>query len=95
MEVNMSRTDAYLKVILTTIAVCLIKLAFFAPPPDSFAQLPFLSSPEKAIDVNLKSIDDQEFFLSKDGDLHLGGKKGPRVFENGAWVVRVNKGLTK
>jgi hypothetical protein len=91
----MIRTDAYMKIILTTIAVCLIKLAFFSPPQDSFAQFPFLSASDKAIDVNLKSIDDQEFFWSKNGDLHIGGKKGPMVFENGAWVVRINKGLTK
>lgn len=87
----MIKADVYMKIIMTIIAVCLIKLAFFTPPRDSFAQFPFLSSSDTPVDVNLKSIDDNEFFFSKNGDLHIGGKKGPKIAESGVWVVKIIK----
>lgn len=85
------KIDFYMKIIVTIIAICLIKIAFFEPPQDSYAQFPFLSSSGKPIDVNIKSIDDNDLILLKNGDLHIGGKRGPKLMENGAWVVRLRK----
>ncbi|GAJ15912.1 unnamed protein product [marine sediment metagenome] len=87
----MTKIDLYIKIVITIIAICLIKIAFFAPPKLSYAQLPFFASSDKVIDVNIKSIDDNEFILSRNGDLHMGGKNGPKIFENGAWMVRAKK----
>ena len=81
----------YTKIVITIIAICLIKIAFFLPPKHSYAQFPFLSSSDKLIDVNIKSIDDNEVVFSRDGDLYLGGKKGLKLIENGAWIVRMKK----
>ena len=87
----MMNIDSYVKIVMTIIAVCLIKIAFFAPPKYSYAQFPFFSSSDKPIDVNIRSIDDNEFYFLKNGDLLVGGKKGPKILENGAWVVRLKK----
>jgi hypothetical protein len=43
------------------------------------------------MDVNIASIDNNELYMLKNGDICLGGKKGPRLFENGAIVVRIKK----
>ena len=85
------KIDLYIKIIITIIAICLIKIAFFLPPKYSHAQFPFMSSSDKPIDVNIKSIDDNELIFSRNGDLYIGGKKGPKLIENGAWVVRMKK----
>ncbi len=87
----MTKIDLYIKIVITIIAICLIKIAFFAPSKLSYAQFPFFDSSGKLINVNIKSIDDNDFVFSRNGDLHMGGKKGPKIFENGAWVVRVKK----
>lgn len=86
----MIKIDLYLRIVITIIACCLLKIAFFSPPRYSYAQFPFVSS-DTPINVNLKSIDDNEIIFSRNGDLLIGGKKGPKIFENGAWVVRVKK----
>lgn len=83
------KLDAYMKIVITIIAICLVKIAFLSPPPDSYAQIPFLSSGDRLVDVNIKSIDDNELVFSKDGDLYLGGKSGLKLIENGAWMVRM------
>lgn len=85
------RIDLYIKIVITIIAVCLIKIAFFAPPDYSYAQFPFLSSSDKLVDVNIKSIDGNEFIFLRNGDLQIGGKKGPKIIEDGAWVVKLKK----
>lgn len=82
----MAKEDAYLKTVLTIIALCLLKLAFFTPSA-SHAQFPFLSSSENMIDVNLKSIDGNELVLTKEGDLCIGDKKGVKLMERGALLV--------
>ena len=87
----MNPSDTYLKILLTIIAVCLVKIAFLSPPPSVHAQLPFMESSSKAMDVNIVSIDNNELYVLKNGDIHLGGKKGPKLFENGAFVVRIKK----
>lgn len=84
----MIKFDWYLKMILTIITICLLKIAFFSPPKNSYAQFPFGSS-ETPIDVNIKSIDDNEIIFTREGDLVVGGKRGARIFEKGAWVVRI------
>lgn len=84
----MVKEDAYLKTVLTIIALCLLKLAFFSPP-DSYAQFPFMPSSENLIDVNLKSIDGNELVLTKEGDLCIGDKKGLKLMERGALVVTI------
>ena len=86
----MIKIDAYLKAVVTIIAICLLKLAFFAPPKYSYAQFPFGSS-NAPVDVNIKSIDDNEIMFSREGDIVIGGKKGSKIFEKGAWVVRIKK----
>jgi hypothetical protein len=86
----MVKMDVYLKILITVIAICLFKIAFLAPPKYSYAQFPFGSS-NTPVDVNIKSIDDNEIFFSREGDLVIGGKKGPKIFEKGAWVVRIKK----
>lgn len=83
------KLDVYMKVVITIIAICLVKIAFLSPPPDSHAQFPFMDSGSKLIDVNIKSIDDSEVVFSRDGELFLGGKKGLQLTENGAWIVKV------
>ena len=83
------KLDAYMKVVITIIAICLVKIAFLSPPPDSHAQFPFMNSGDKLIDVNIKSIDDSEVVFSRDGELFLGGKKGLKLTENGAWIVKM------
>lgn len=83
------KLDAYMKIVITIIAICLVKIAFLSPPADSYAQFPFLSSGDRLVDVNIKSIDDNELVFSKDGDLYLGGKNGLKLIENGAWMVRM------
>jgi hypothetical protein len=85
------KLDAYMKVVITVIALCLVKIAFLSPPPDSHAQFPFMSSGDKLMDVNIKSIDDSELVFSRDGDLYLGGKNGLQLTENGAWMVKIKK----
>ena len=85
------KLDAYMKVVITIIAICLVKIAFLSPPPDSYAQFPFMSSGDKLIDVNIKSIDGSELVFSRDGDLYLGGKNGLKLIENGAWLVKMKK----
>ena len=85
------KLDAYMKAVITVIAICLLKIAFLSPPPDSHAQFPFMNSGDKLIDVNIKSIDDSELVFSKDGELYLGGKNGLKLTENGAWMVRMKK----
>jgi len=87
----MIKIDTYVKIVMTVIAICLIKIAFFVPTNYSYAQFPFLGASDKPVDVNIKLIDDNEFVLLKNGDLHIGGKKGPRIIENGAFVVRLKK----
>jgi len=82
--------DVYLKIVVTIIAICLFKIAFLAPPKYSYAQFPFGSS-NTPVDVNIKSIDDNEIIFSREGDLVIGGKKGSKIFEKGAWVVRIKK----
>jgi hypothetical protein len=86
----MIKIDWYLKIIFTIIAICLFKIAFFSPPRYSFAQFPFGSS-DTPIDVNIKSIDDNEIVFSREGELIIGGKKGKKFFENGAFWVRIKK----
>jgi hypothetical protein len=88
-EGTVVKEDTYLKTVLTIIALCLLKLAFFSSPPDSYAQFPFMSSSESLIDVNLKSIDGNELVLSKEGDLSIGEKKGVKLMERGALVVTI------
>ncbi len=85
------KTDTYVKILITIIAICLIKIAFFTPPKFSYAQFPFFPSGDKTIDVNLRSIDDNELIFLKNGDLQIGGKRGPKIIENGALVVRIKK----
>ena len=87
----MITSDAYLKILLTIIAVCLTKMAFLSPPPSVYAQLPFMESSKGPMDVNIASIDNNELYILKNGDIHLGGKKGPKLFENGAFLVRIKK----
>ena len=84
----MIKIDIYLKIVLTVIAICLFKIAFLAPPKYSYAQFPFGSS-NTPVDVNIKSIDDNEIIFSREGDLMIGGKQGPKIFEKGAWIVRI------
>lgn len=86
----MIKMDVYLKIIITVIAICLLKIAFLTPPKYSYAQFPFSSS-NSPIDVNVKSIDDNEIIVSREGDLMIGGKHGQKIFEKGAWVVRIKK----
>lgn len=86
----MIKKDLYLKIILTIIAICLFKIAFLAPPRYSYAQFPFGGS-SGPVDVNIRSIDNNEIIFSREGDLVLGDKKGPKLFERGAWVVRIKK----
>ena len=86
----MVKMDIYLKIVITVIAICLFKIAFLAPPQYSYAQFPFGSS-STPVDVNIKSIDDNEIIYSREGDLVIGGKQGPKIFEKGAWVVRIKK----
>ena len=86
----MVKMDVYFKIVITVIAICLLKIAFFAPPKYSYAQFPFGSS-DTPVDVNIKSIDDNEIIFSREGDLMIGGKKGSKIFEKGAWVVRIKK----
>jgi hypothetical protein len=43
------------------------------------------------MDVNLASIDNNELYILKNGDIHLGDKQGPTLFENGAFPVRIVK----
>jgi hypothetical protein len=81
--------DTYMRVVLTIIAICLVKIAFLSPPPDSHAQFPFMNAGDKLIDVNIKSIDNSELVFARDGELYLGGKKGLRLTENGAWIIKV------
>ncbi|MBN2468365.1 MAG: hypothetical protein JXD19_09475 [Deltaproteobacteria bacterium] len=85
------KIDIYIKMVITIIAICLIKIAFLSPPSSSFAQMPFFPSTDKPVDVNIKSIDDTELILLRNGDLQLGGKSGPKLIENGGWVVRVKE----
>ena len=85
------KLDAYMKAVITVIALCLVKIAFLSPPPDSHAQFPFMNSEDKLIDVNIKSIDNSELVFSRDGELYLGGKNGLKLTENGAWMVRMKK----
>ncbi len=86
----MIKIDVYLKIIITVIAVCLFKIAFLTPPKYSYAQFPFSSS-NSPVDVNIKSIDDNEIIFSREGNLLIGGTQGPKIFEKGAWVVRIKK----
>ena len=86
----MIKFDLYLKIVITIIAICLLKIAFFSPPKYSYAQFPFGSS-DGPLDVNLKSIDDNEIIFSREGDVVIGGKRGTKVFEKGAFVVRMKK----
>ena len=86
----MVKMDVYLKILITVIAICLFKIAFLAPLKYSYAQFPFGSS-DTPVDVNIKSIDDNEIIYSREGDLVIGGKQGPKIFEKGAWVVRIKK----
>jgi hypothetical protein len=86
----MFKMDVYLKIVITVIAICLFKIAFFAPPKYSYAQFPFGSS-NAPVDVNIKSIDDNEIIFSREGDLMIGGKQGSKIFEKGAWVVRIKR----
>jgi hypothetical protein len=86
----MVKMDVYLKILITVIAICLFKIAFLAPPKYSYAQFPFGSS-DTPVDVNIKSIDNNEIIYSREGDLVIGGKQGPKIFEKGAWVVRIKK----
>ena len=83
--------DKYLRIVLTIIAVCLVKIAFFSPPHDAYAQFPFMESSKGTMDVNIAAIDNNELYILKNGDMHLGGKKGPKLFENGALLVRMVK----
>jgi len=85
------KIDFYFKAVFTIIAVCLIKIAFFAPPDYSYAQFPFLSSSGQPVDVNIKSIDGNELIFSRNGDLWIGKKEGPKIIEEGAWVVKLKK----
>jgi hypothetical protein len=87
----MERIDVYMKIIFTIIAISLAKVAFFSSPPPSFAQFPFMESSKGPIDVNIASIDNNELYMLKNGDIRLGGKTGPILFENGAVVVRIKK----
>jgi len=89
------KLDVYMKVVITIIAICLVKIAFLSPPPDSYAQFPFLSSGDRPIDVNIKSIDDSELVFARDGDLYLGGKNGLKLTENGAWIVKMKNGIAQ
>jgi hypothetical protein len=86
----MVKMDIYLKIVITVIAICLFKIAFLAPPKYSYAQFPFGSS-NTPVDVNIKSIDDNEIVFSRDGDLVIGGKQKAKIFDKGAWVVRIKK----
>jgi hypothetical protein len=86
----MVKMDAYLKIVITVIAICLFKIAFLTPPKYSYAQFPFGSS-HTPVDVNIKSIDDNEIMFSRGGDIVIGGKQGPKIFEKGAWVVRIKR----
>jgi len=86
----MVKMDIYLKIVITVIAICLFKIAFLVPPKYSYAQFPFGSS-NTPVDVNIKSIDDNEIIFSREGNLMIGGKQGPKIFEKGAWVVRIKK----
>ena len=86
----MIKFDWYLKIVLTIIGICLLKIAFFSPLKNSYAQFPFGSS-ETPVDVNIKSIDDNEIIFTREGDLVVGGKRGSKIFEKGAWVVRIKK----
>ena len=86
----MVKMDVYLKIVITVIAICLFKIAFLAPAKYSYAQFPFGSS-NTPVDVNIKSIDDNEIIFSREGDLVIGGKQGPKIFAKGAWVVRIKK----
>jgi len=83
--------DTYLRVLLTIIAVCLIKIAFLSPPQPTYAQLPFFESSGGTMDANIASIDNTELYVLKNGDIHLGDKRGPKLFENGAFPVRIKK----
>jgi len=89
------KLDVYMKVVITIIAICLVKIAFLSPPQDSHAQFPFLSSGDRPVDINIKSIDDSELVFSRDGDLYLGGKKGLKLTENGAWIVTMKHEVTQ
>ena len=86
----MIKVDWYLKIVITVIAICLMKIAFFSPPEYSYAQFPFGGS-DKPLDVNITSIDGNEIMFSREGDLLIGGKRGTKIFEKGAWVVRIKK----
>ena len=86
----MVKMDTYLKIVITIIAICLFKIAFLTPPKYSYAQFPFGSS-QTPVDVNIKSIDDNEIIFSREGNLVIGGKQGAKIFEKGAWVVRIKK----
>ncbi len=87
----MTISDTYLKIVLTIVAICLTKLAFFSPPAPSYAQFPFMESKGGPVDVNVASIDNNELYILKNGDIHLGGKTGPKLFEGGAFLVRIKK----
>jgi hypothetical protein len=84
--------DFYMKAILTVIAICLVKIAFFDSPRNSYAQFPLLSSSDEPLNVNIKSIGDYELIFLKNNDLQIGGKKGPKIIEGGALLVRMKKG---
>ena len=87
----MIASESYLRIVITIIAVCLVKIAFFSPPHSAHAQFPFMESSKGPMDVNIASIDNNELFILKNGDIHLGGKKGPKLYENGAFLVRIVK----
>jgi len=86
----MVKMDIYLKIVITIIAICLFKIAFLVPSKISYAQFPF-GSANTPVDVNIKSIDGNEIIFSREGNLVIGGKQGPKIFEKGAWVVRIKK----
>lgn len=87
----MIKSDTFLKIVLTVIALCLVKIAFLSPPPPSYAQFPFMESSSSPTDINIASIDNNELYVLKNGDIHLGGKQGPKIFANGAFLVRIKK----
>ena len=76
----MVKMDVYLKILITVIAICLFKIAFLAPPKYSYAQFPFGSS-DTPVDVNIKSIDDNEIIYSREGDLVIGGNKDQKFLK--------------